>query len=73
MKIVAKKNIKRIVACFLAVMMLFVTACGSAPKEPGDDPVTGEKTDHLVVGFSIDSYLIERWQRDTDVFAAKLI
>ncbi len=72
MKIVAKKNIKKIVACFLAVMMLFVTACGSAPKEPGDDPVTGEKPDHLVVGFSIDSYLIERWQRDTDVFAAKL-
>ena len=65
-------NVKKMISLLLVLMILMITGCGSTTGEVGTDSVETEKDDHIVVGFSIDSYLIERWQRDTDVFAAKL-
>ena len=53
---------------FLALLMipLLFSACSSSPKEETAE-VTEEK-DELTIGMSFDSFLIERWQRDRDVF-----
>ena len=32
--------------------------------------ITEEESDKIQIGFSMDSYLIERWQRDRDVFVS---
>ena len=65
-------RVNSIISLMLVLMLLLVTGCGSTAGEVGTASDMLEKEDHIVVGFSIDSYLIERWQRDTDIFAAKL-
>lgn len=51
----------------LLLALLLLTACQRAPK-----PVTQEaETDSApLIGMSMDSYVIERWQRDRDVFTS---
>lgn len=74
-KLIKKKTlgkIKRYIACGLICMLLLITGCGQGEGKQSSSSVQKEESDHLVVGFSIDSYLIERWQRDTDVFVAKI-
>lgn len=67
-----RRIVRKMIALLLVFMLLMVTGCGGPTGELGTDSAETEKEDHIVVGFSIDSYLIERWQRDTDIFAAKL-
>jgi len=66
------RRIKRYIAFVLVLMLLVVTGCGNNQGKINDDTVQGDDEDHLTIGFSIDSYLIERWQRDTDIFVAKI-
>lgn len=46
-----------------------LTACATSDKEEVE--ITEEESDKIQIGFSMDSYLIERWQRDRDVFVSK--
>ncbi len=64
------KEIKNSVLVMLTVIMTFVsiTGCGQAVKE--NDAVE-EESDAIQIGFSMDSFLIERWQRDRDIFVSK--
>ena len=66
------KKTKALVAVILSFALLLLSACGGNIGDIGENSVETEQDDHITVGFSIDSYLIERWQRDTDIFAAKL-
>lgn len=65
------KNAKRIYRRKLAVLVclaLFLTACaGIEQKEDAAQPLEEEK---IQIGMSFDSFVIERWQRDRDVFVS---
>ena len=51
------------------VLLLALALCGCTPSatEPKQD---GSKPKNIVIGLSMDSFVIERWQRDRDVFVA---
>ena len=66
------RKIKLLISFMLITMLLLVTGCGSVEGDASNDSVEEKEVDHLTIGFSIDSYLIERWQRDTDIFDAKI-
>lgn len=63
-------NIKRLVAYILVLVMIGSLCIGcSAPATKGMMP---EETDNTIeIGLSIDSFLIERWQRERDLFVSK--
>ena len=57
----------------LILLLLILTAvsvmgCGQAA---GENDVEEEESDAVQIGFSMDSFLIERWQRDRDIFVSK--
>ena len=58
---------KRIIALLIAAC-LCVTGCGKIekPVEESDN----KKEDPVKIGMSFDSFVIERWQRDRDVFVS---
>ncbi len=54
--------------------MLFVAAallCSGCGQDAKEDKVAEEESDAIQIGFSMDSFLIERWQRDRDIFVSK--
>lgn len=62
-----KKHV--IVGAILTLLLLFLTAC------KGDNEILSTEnekdTDRIQIGMSFDSFVIERWQRDRDVFVAE--
>ncbi len=64
---------KRLTALLLGVSilagMVLCTGCGG--KEGDNHKVETTKSDTIQIGFSMDSFLIERWQRDRDLFVSK--
>ena len=64
---------KRLTALLLGMTlfasMVLCTGCGR--KEGDNHNVETTKSDKIQIGFSMDSFLIERWQRDRDLFVSK--
>ncbi len=58
---------KKIVCLFMVCLLLF-TGCSSKEKE--SEQKTGQGDDKINIGMSFDSFVIERWQRDRDVFVS---
>ena len=65
-----KKKMEKVLSVILAMILTVVSVagCGQAAKE--NDVETSE-SDAIQIGFSMDSFLIERWQRDRDLFVSK--
>ncbi len=61
-----KKILKTIVLISCLIAMLAMTSCGKAPVQEVTGAVEEEKG--LTIGMSFDSFVIERWQRDRDIF-----
>ncbi|MDD6487969.1 MAG: substrate-binding domain-containing protein [Spirochaetales bacterium] len=59
-------NIKKMFLSFLACLVLF---SGCSKKEANKSAENQDKK-NLTIGFSIDSFVIERWRRDCDIFIA---
>ena len=59
---------KRIVCLLLAFCLLFAL-CGCGTVESGGENDAGEE-EKIQIGMSFDSFVIERWQRDRDVFVS---
>lgn len=60
---------KRWYLLVIAIMMAFtVTGCGKVAAEKETSSKSEENTPRI--GFSFDSYIIERWERDRDVFVS---
>lgn len=64
------KNIQKKIALVALVMVLCVLATGCGQKN--QESVDKKKNDKSVptIGLSFDSYVIERWERDRDVFVS---
>ena len=64
---IIKNNIvKRIVCCLMICMMAgMLSGC---EKQSEQEEVDQQKEDKIQIGFCFDSFLIERWERDRDIF-----
>ena len=60
---------KRIIAVITVVAMLMTLCACAATKEEAVQSSKKEK-DVVTIGLSLDSYIIERWERDRDVFVS---
>ena len=61
------KTMKKMMSMFLCRALL-MTACQTADSNKAEgDP---EKEDKIQIGMSFDSFVIERWQRDRDIFVS---
>lgn len=54
--------------CLLLAMMLLLTSCGEG--EGGKSVNSPQEEEKIQIGMSFDSFVIERWQRDRDVFVS---
>ncbi len=59
---------KKIIAAFAAAALL-LTGCAGQTSKDEEKPV--KESDHIQIGLSIDSLLIERWSRERDLFVSK--
>lgn len=59
---------KKKLLMLLVVLVLLFTGCGG--KEVESDNTSGEEEKKIEIGMSFDSFVIERWQRDRDVFVS---
>ena len=62
------KKKRRICVAWLLGMMLLLCACGNL--ETGKDQGEVAENDKIQIGMSFDSFVIERWQRDRDIFVS---
>lgn len=59
---------KRIISLLIVLGLLMgVTACGSVEKE---NQMKEQEEEKIQIGMSFDSFVIERWQRDRDIFVS---
>lgn len=59
---------KKIISMFLCILCLLITGCEGKPEIL--ETKSEEKEDRIEIGMSFDSFVIERWQRDRDVFVS---
>ena len=65
-----KKIARKSITCFLSLILIFTSLLGCTTKE-NDPGVNSEKEEDTInIGMSFDSFVIERWQRDRDVFVS---
>ena len=62
-----RRALTRIIAALMAISFLLCTGCNT-PEKKEVTPTT--KSDNLLIGLSFDSFVIERWTRDRDVFVS---
>ena len=60
---------KMVMTCLFLILLMsfFLTGC-TGSNVSTQEPDKQEDPDKMVIGMSFDSFLIERWQRDRDVF-----
>lgn len=58
-------NIRKICLLLCVAAVVLLTGCGAGEPEKKSD------SDGIRIGFSFDSLVIERWQRDRDVFVSR--
>ena len=63
-----KKSSKLLIAVCMMMIVSLTTGCGNDTADQKEE--TGKKSDKIQIGMSFDSFVIERWQRDRDVFVA---
>lgn len=55
---------------FFILILLTLLLIGCTSKEPVNERESGE-TDRIQIGLSLDSLVVERWERDRDIFVSK--
>ena len=67
-----RENMKRWIVWMLAVLLAVfpLSGCGSETGEGKKTVNAPGESDGLKIGISFDSFVIERWQRDRDVFVS---
>lgn len=62
------RHLRKLTALILSVLMLFLVSCKAV--EGGNKPQEPDKGDKVKIGMCFDSFVIERWQRERDVFVS---
>lgn len=65
-----KKKVKGLLGIVLTMALLVMCLCGCGAASQGDTDKTADDGDKIQIGMSFDSFVIERWQRDRDVFVS---
>lgn len=60
---------KRIIAALMLCIMVFLGGCGSQKTEKAAEEKNADRVPQI--GLSIDSFVIERWSRERDLFVTK--
>ncbi len=60
---------KKQFACFIMALIMLLALYGCGKSESGREDDIGEE-EKIQIGLSFDSFVIERWQRDRDVFVS---
>ena len=60
-----KKMIFIIIIC-----MMFLTGCGADGEKTAENNDSGSDSGHIRIGIAFDSFIIERWERDRDIFVS---
>ena len=63
------KRVLRYAVVFTLLFMLALTGC---EKEPENEKKDVEENDRILIGFSFDNFVMERWERDRDIFVSKM-
>ena len=64
------KRVKRLLGRALAAVIVGAMFCGCGSNTAGGDTTSTVKQDKIQIGMCFDSFVIERWQRDRDVFVS---
>lgn len=59
---------KRVLLGLVCLVLSVLTGCGEKPRQPAGGPSVQEEG--TKIGITFDSFVIERWQRDRDVFVS---
>ncbi len=59
---------KRIICILLSVLLL--SGCGTGKENDDQQKKVGGKGNPLEIGVTFDSFVIERWERDRDIFVS---
>lgn len=62
-----RKSMKTLVLCLTGLLLLCVYGCAAAGEE---EVVVEEEDGKIQIGICFDSFLIERWERDRDIFVS---
>lgn len=62
------RDVKRRIAFFLCMILLLTSSCTAVDSSKSEN--NPEKEDKIQIGMSFDSFVIERWQRDRDIFVS---
>ena len=72
MKFLKSNSMIRRFAVVLSLVISISCLSGCGKGTNGVEENAGSDSDNLNIGMSVDSFIIERWQRDCDVFVAKI-
>ena len=61
---------RRLLSVGLVMMMLVLSLSGCTTEETSNNKQNEKEDDKVQIGFCFDSFVIERWQRDRDVFVS---
>ncbi len=65
-----KKSLKIIIA-LLAAFSLLLCSCGEGEKDADKPSKKDGEKEEIQIGIAFDSFLIERWERDRDIFVSR--
>ncbi len=66
-----KRGYLKVLSGLLMLALIFpIIFCGCKSAETGREESTSDEEDKVQIGMSFDSFVIERWQRDRDVFVS---
>ena len=63
-----KQTYEKSILLLLLLLLTVLAGCGRQTDSQADQEE--EQEDRIQIGISFDSFILERWQRDRDVFVA---
>ena len=64
------KRVKGLLGAFMSLLLCVAVLCGCGGSEQTGKSSKADEQDKIQIGMCFDSFVIERWQRDRDVFVS---
>lgn len=62
--------LKHMLSVMLMITLVMAVLCGCGDKTQGQSGQSKKEDDKIQIGMTFDSFVIERWQRDRDIFVS---